>query len=128
MSQPSEKPDPLDPFSVLRTVRDTNLEAWSKIMIEVVNSDAYAQAMAKWLDAYLTVSQPFQRVLESTMARVLTSLNMPVRSDVTGLAERLTNIEMSLDDLRALVDDEFQRLPLPGESASISQTPKEKHL
>jgi hypothetical protein len=29
---------------------------------------------------------------------------MPTRADVTGLAERLTNIEMRLDDLDAKID------------------------
>jgi hypothetical protein len=35
----------------------------------------------------------------------LTRLNMPMRSDVTSLAERLTNVEMRLDDLDAKLDD-----------------------
>jgi hypothetical protein len=56
------------------------------------------------LDSYLTVSAPFREVLDKTMTQVLTQLNMPTRSDVTNLAERLTNIEMRLDDLDAKLD------------------------
>jgi hypothetical protein len=53
----------------------------------------------------MTMSQPFQRVIETTMTQVLTGLNMPTRADVTRLAERMTNVEMRLDDLDAKLDD-----------------------
>ena len=39
------------------------------------------------------------------MTRTLTMLNMPTRAEVTGLAERMTNIELRLDDLDAKLDD-----------------------
>jgi polyhydroxyalkanoate synthesis regulator phasin len=47
---------------------------------------------------------PFRRLLETAMTQVLTQLNMPTRSDITSLAERLTNIEMRLDDLDTKLD------------------------
>ena len=107
MSQqkPPDVPNPLDPFGAWKAMRDTNMETWSKAMIEFVNSDAYTQATSAILDSYLTMSQPFQRALETTMTRVLTGLNMPTRADVTSLAERLTNIELRLDDLDARLDE-----------------------
>jgi polyhydroxyalkanoic acid synthase PhaR subunit len=104
MSQYPDQPDPFDPFSAWRGMRDNYMDAWSKAMIQTVNSDAYAQAVGTLLDSYLTVSAPFREVLEKTMTQVLTQLNMPTRSDVTNLAERLTNIEMRLDDLDAKLD------------------------
>jgi hypothetical protein len=111
-----ETTSPLDPFNTLNTMRDASLQTlhsmrdaslqtWSKLLIDLVNSEAYSQATSQWLDSYLTLSQPFQRVLETTMAQALTRLNMPVRTEVTSLAERLTNVEMRLDDLDAKLDD-----------------------
>jgi hypothetical protein len=105
MSNQPEIPKALDPFGALRSMRDANLEAWSKMMIDLVNSEAYSQATAQWLDTYLTVSQPLQHAVETTMTQVLTRLNMPTRADVTSLAERMTNVEMRLDDLDAKLDD-----------------------
>jgi hypothetical protein len=116
MREQPEKTTPLDPFDTLttmrdaslktwQTMRDASLESWSRIMIDLVNSEAYSHATSQWLDTYLTVSQPFQRMLDTTMTQVLTRLNMPMRSDVTSLAERLTNVEMRLDDLDARLDD-----------------------
>lgn len=125
-SKQPEPLNPLDPFAALRTMRDANMEAWSKMMIELVNSDAYSQMMSRWANTYFTVSQPFQQLLNTTMTRVLTQLNMPTRDDVTRLAERLTNIETRLDDLDARLD-EFQRAVRPASPRDHSATTREKH-
>jgi hypothetical protein len=99
MSQPPNTP--FDPFAAFR---DGYMDAWSKAMIDLVNSDAYQEASGAMLDAYLSVSQPFRKALEQAMAQTLAQLNMPSRADVTTLAERLTNIELRLDDLEAKID------------------------
>lgn len=104
MTQKPDERNPFDPFDTWRGMRDAGMESWSKMMIQMVNSEAYAQATGALLDAYLTTSAPFRKALESTMTQVLTQLNMPTRSDVIGIAERLTNIEMRLDDLEAKFD------------------------
>lgn len=51
MSQRSVPSNPLDPYGALRAIRDTTLEFWSKMMIDLVNSEPYSQATAQWLDA-----------------------------------------------------------------------------
>jgi BMFP domain-containing protein YqiC len=86
-------------------MRDTGMDSWSKMMIQLVNNDAYAQASGAMLDAWLTSSAPFRKAIESAMTQVLTQLNMPTRTDITSLAERLTHIEMRLDDLEAKLDE-----------------------
>ena len=86
-------------------MRDASLESWSKVMIDLVNSEAYSHMTSQGLNSYLALSQPFQRVTETTMTQLLTRLNMPTASAVTSLAERMTNIEMRLDDLDSKLDD-----------------------
>jgi hypothetical protein len=93
--------DPMEPF---RGVRDVYLDAWSKTMVEMVNSDAYAQATGAMLDSYLTVSAPFRETVEKAMLKTLEQLAMPSRADIISIAERMTNIEMRLDDLDAKLD------------------------
>ena len=105
-----DMPHTLDPFGTLRAMRDVNLESWSKMMIDLVNSDEYSQATAQWLDTYLSMSQPLQRIIDMTMTRVLTGLHMPLRTDVTSLAEGLTNLEIRLDDQDAKLDDILRML------------------
>jgi hypothetical protein len=101
MSQTNDTFNPFDPTGMFKGLRDGGMESWSKMMIQLVNSDAYAQATGALLDAWLSSSSVFRKLIESTVTQVLTSLNMPTRSDITSLAERLTNIEKRLDDLDA---------------------------
>jgi hypothetical protein len=105
MSQTNDTFNPFDPTGMLKNLRDANLDAWSKTMIELVNTDAYARATGTLLDAWLSNSAPFRKAVESALTQALTSLNLPARSDVTTLAERLTNIELRLDDLDAKLDE-----------------------
>ncbi len=112
-SESSKGPDPFESMTSLwetnlknwKSMRDTSLESWSKMMIDAVNSDDYSHTTGQWLDTYLTLSQPFRRIIDLMMTQVLTNLNMPMRTDVTSLAERLTNIETRLDDQDAKLDD-----------------------
>ncbi len=123
MSKQPDITNPLDPFGTWRAARDASLESWSKMMIDLVNSEAYSQATSQWMDTYLTFSQPFKRVIETTMTQVLSGLNMPTRSDVTTLAGRLTNVEVRLDDLDAKLDDierAIKALPTPEQAANTN--------
>jgi hypothetical protein len=95
---------PLDPLDPWRGVRDIYMDAWSKNMAEMVNTEAYAQATGAMLDTYLTVSTPFREAMEKAMLKTLEQLAMPTRADVISIAERMTNIEMRLDDLDAKLD------------------------
>ena len=141
MSKEPEASNPLDPFGALNTMRDASMQSWnamrdasmqswSKMMIDFVNSEAYSQATGQWLDTYLTMSQPFQRVIETTMTQVLARLNMPTRAEVTSLAERMTNIEIRLDDLDAKLDDILRAIQVLSTSkpgAGTSTKAKEVH-
>jgi hypothetical protein len=46
----------------------------------------------------------FRKTSESTMGGVLGNLNMPSREEVLQISQRLTHIEMALDDLAAGLD------------------------
>ena len=101
---PSASDKPFDPMEAWRNMRDATLDAWSKAMIEAVNTEAYASATGAMLDASLSASAPFREALEKSMARTLQMLNLPTRSDFESLAERMTHLEMRLDDIDAKLD------------------------
>jgi hypothetical protein len=105
MTDKNDAYNPFDPTGLFKEMRSAGMESWSKMMIQLVNSEAYAQATGVMLDAWLTNSAPFAKAMEAAMAQGLVNLNMPTRADVTRLAERLTNIEMRLDDLDARLDE-----------------------
>jgi hypothetical protein len=97
--------DFLDPTGFFKAMRGDNMEIWAKMMVQLVNSEAYADATGKMLDAWLASSAPMRKLLDSAMTQSLANLRMPSREDINRLAERLTNIEMRLDDLDAKLDE-----------------------
>jgi hypothetical protein len=105
MSQANDTFNPFDPTGMLKTMRDSSMECWSKMMIQLVNSEVYAQSTATMLDAWLSSSTPFRKAIEMAMTQALSNLNMPSRADFISLAERLTNIEMRLDDLDGRLEE-----------------------
>jgi len=108
MTTPETDFNPFDPTGMLKNMRDANMDAWAKMMVELVQSDAYAESTGAMLDAWLTSSGPFRKAIEGSMAQVMAQLNLPSRDDVTRIAERLTNIEMRLDDLEAKLDEDVR--------------------
>jgi hypothetical protein len=103
--QPTDNEKRFDPFEPWRGMRDAYLDAWSKSMIDGVNSEAYAKATGAMLDTYLAASSPFKETMEKAMLKALEQLSMPSRADLLSLAERFTNIEMRLDDMDAKFDE-----------------------
>jgi uncharacterized protein involved in exopolysaccharide biosynthesis len=121
MPETKEQEKAYDPFEPFRGMRDAYLDSLSKAMIDVVNTQSYAQATGAMLDYYLTASSSFRETLEKTMLQALQQLSLPSRQEVAGLAERFTNVEMRLDDLDAKLDSlvkEIARMREPEPAAS----------
>jgi hypothetical protein len=94
----------VDPFEAFRKMRDTYLEGMSKVMIDAVNTEEYAQATGALLNNYLTLSTPFRAALDKAMLVALEQFSLPSRQQVVALAERFTNLEIRLDDMDAKLD------------------------
>ncbi len=105
MSQNNDGFNPFDPTGMMKNMRDASMDSWSKMMIQLVNTDAYAKTTGAFLDTWLTSSTPFRKALETVFTQVLTNLQMPTRADIISLAERLTNIETRLDDLEIKLEE-----------------------
>ena len=95
---------PADPFEALRGMRDNYLDAMSKVMMNAVNSEEYAQATGAMLNTALTASAPFREALDKAMSAALQQSSMPSRQELAALAGRFTNVEMRLDDMEAKLD------------------------
>ena len=50
--------NPFDPTGMLKEMRDANMDTWAKMMVDFVNTDAYAESTGAMLDAWLTTSGP----------------------------------------------------------------------
>ena len=123
MSESNNDGKPFDPFEAWRGMRNVGMEAWAKAMTEAVNSDDYAKASGAMMDAYLTASIPLREVLEKAMAQALQQMNMPTRADIISLAERLTQMEMRLDDMDAKLDEVGKRPVEPTVTQPVAAQP-----
>ncbi len=108
MSDPPIEGKAADPLEQWRELRDVYMDVWAKAMGEAVNSEAYTQASGAVLDTCLTASSPFRDAQKKTMITALEQLNMPSRAEFVSLAERLSNIELLLDDMSAKLDQIHQ--------------------
>jgi len=108
MSESNDTFNPFDPTGMFKGIRDSNMDTWSRMMIELVNTNAYAQATGAMLDTWLSNSAPLRKALEAALVQVLANFHLPTRDEVAGLAERLTNIEMRLDDMEGKLDESLR--------------------
>lgn len=100
-------PEPQKPFDAnpdRQTAAEAWLEAWAKMMNDVVSGEDFARWMNQYLAAYLEAAAPVRRQLEKAMQGLLRQWNVPTQSDLVDLAERLTNLERRVDDLDAKAD------------------------
>jgi hypothetical protein len=103
---PTESKDaiPADPVDAFRAMRDSYLDAMSKMMINAVNTEEYAKATGVMLNSTMMLSAPFREAMDKAIAGALQQASMPSRQEVTALGGRLTNIEIRLDDLDSKLD------------------------
>ncbi len=45
MTQANGEFNPFDPTGMLKNMRDANMDAWAKVMVDAVNTDAYAETV-----------------------------------------------------------------------------------
>lgn len=109
MSKTNGEFNPFDPTGMMKGLRDANMESMAKMWVDFVNTEAYAESTGATLDAWLTSSGPFRKAMESCLAQALAGLNLPSREDVALIGQRLTNIEMRLDDLEAMLDERLSK-------------------
>lgn len=120
MSDKNDQFNPFDPTGMMKSMRDSSMDAFSKMMLQLVHTEAYAQATGSMLDTWLTASTPFRKAMEQAMTQALTAMCLPTRQDFITLAERLTNIELRLDDLEAKLDEMEPRVAgLNGRSSKV---------
>jgi hypothetical protein len=91
----SPKPSPTDPLDAWRQRLTEAEREWNQYMNEMMGTDAFAQVMGTWTNGFLML----QKNMGESVERYMASFNVPTRSDVMDLGERLGRIE---DRLRRL--------------------------
>jgi hypothetical protein len=90
-----------DPAKLLKDARDAAMEAWAKLTLQMTSSHEYQRLQGAISSPALLAIALYRKAADSAMTDVLANLNMPSRQEVLQLSQRLTHIEMVLDDLGA---------------------------
>ena len=105
MSEAKQPFNPFDPTGMFKEARDVSMDAWAKVMVDLVNTDVYAKSTGKMLDTWLNGSAPFRKVVDNCVSQSLSSMKLPSLGDLSRVAQQVTNIEMRLDDMEAKLDE-----------------------
>lgn len=122
MNQPKSDMPEFDPLTFWKQFQTAGMNAWSKAMSEAVASEDFAKSMGRYLEAYLEAALPQQQIIKQVVEQSLQQANFPSRPELLSLAERLTHLEMRVDDLDAKMDEVLDRLQALQESLSVGQT------
>jgi hypothetical protein len=61
--------------------------------------------MAQQLESSLSTAQLMRRQMGELMEQSMQQMSMPTRKEIVSIAERMSSIEMRLDDMEAKVDE-----------------------
>ena len=89
---------------MVRDLRDGTMDAWAKMMLNLTSSHEYQRLQGMISKPALLGIALWRKASDTAMSSVLSQLNMPSREDVLSLSQRLTHIEMTLDDLGAMME------------------------
>ena len=100
----SEQPEN-DPFSQMLQFYDDWTRTWSGAASEMTSSKNFADSMAQQLESSLSAAQLMRRQMGELMEQSMQQMSLPTRKEILSIAERMTNIEIRLDDMEAKVDE-----------------------
>ena len=98
MSEQTEQPTP-DIMEAWREWLTQTERQFNALFNQAMNTEPFGRNMG----GYMEITTAFQRMMAEGMQRYLTFLNMPSRTDVTGLGETLRSIEDRLSRIEEML-------------------------
>ena len=90
---------------------------WNTFFNDVMSTDSFGRFMGGYMDIYST----FQRLVAQNMERSLSTLNVPSRSDIVELSERLSGVEERLAAIESSINTLAEAVGHPSEPAAVTQ-------
>ena len=89
---------------------DQWIEAWSKVLGQAMGTEQFAKLMGQSLDQMLVATAPAKKVADQQIEQALQALNLPSRSQLTGIAKQLVELEDRIDRLEDSINAKLRRL------------------
>ena len=102
-NQSSNKSE-IDPFTQMFKYYEMLSSSWAKVMSDSFANKTFAESMGEQIEGSLDAFSLIRRQYSDFVEQYLAQLNIPTHKDITNLAERLTKMEMDIDDLNDKID------------------------
>ena len=109
----SEESKVADPFAQMIQFYDTYAKSWSDVMSGAVASKGVAEAMGQQMEGSLEALTLWRKQMGTVFEQYLQQMSLPTKSQIVSLAERLTNVEMAIQDLDEKLDELLDRVKPP---------------
>ncbi len=109
-----------DPFAMWREWVAQSERQWNALLNQAMGTDQYGQSLARFMELYLGL----QKSMGEAMGRYFTALNIPTRTDVLALGQRLSGIEERLAGLEASLERLGAARRTDGEGATTPARPR----
>jgi head-tail adaptor len=101
----SENEPQSDAFQQMVQFYDDWTKTWASAASEMVSSKSFANSVAQQLESTLSVTQLMRRQMSEIMEQSLRGMSLPTQKQIVEMAERMTHLEMRLDDMEAKLDE-----------------------
>jgi polyhydroxyalkanoic acid synthase PhaR subunit len=93
------EPTITDPIAAWREWLSTSERQWNTFLNQAMSTDEFAQSMGRMMDVYLGM----QKSMGDMLGKYFQSLNLPTRTDILALGQRLSGIEERLAGLERVL-------------------------
>ncbi len=90
---------------------------WNAFFNDVMGTDSFGRFVGGYMEIYST----FQRLVTQNMERSLSTVNVPSRSDIVELGERLGSVEERLISIESSIHSLAEAVGHPTEPAAVTQ-------
>ena len=90
---------------------------WNAFFNDVMGTDSFGRFLGGYMEVYSTV----QRLVAQNMERSLSTLNVPSRSDIVELSERLGSVEERLGAIESNLKTLAEAVGHPSQPAAVTQ-------
>ncbi|MEE8346208.1 MAG: hypothetical protein V3S20_02550 [Dehalococcoidia bacterium] len=90
---------------------------WNGFFNDIMGTDSFGRFVGGYIETY----SQFQRLVSQNMQRSLSTLNLPTRSDIVDLSERLSTVEERLASIDSALKTLAEAVGHPTQTASVTQ-------
>lgn len=103
---------------------DQWIAAWGKALEQAMGTDAFAVALGRHLEQWLALQAPARKAMTEASEAALAAAGMPSRTEVTGIARRISDLDDRLEGVEDRLGAVMARLEALAAALDGRRTPR----